>query len=557
MNKNLAQFLTINLKLHKPSKHKAALIFQQMRKATLARANVMQFWEKDADFQSALTEAMPKAEVKKLANQLVAGIKRDHPAIAPVINGLRDGVVEDCAMMIKSRLRLLAEHDDKAGAADLLPRPSGFEAGLAALVESRTEEEYNAARDLMSTRAQDDLRPLRFTRWRGHDGFRLLGDDQGRIWIALPLGSTPQYREDTKDAPQLFDMRTGEVAKLPGRTVLYPVDCGRWQMERILSGAPKSAILSFKNGVFTLHVSVAIPIERRAFDASQMIGVDRGIDVLAAVVAARLDGAATSSHIAEGETLRSLQRRAEARAKHSQKCGRDSKPLSVRRSADVIIHETSRAIVDLAQKHGAVVALEELSNISNGPKHRREKGARRPKALNRQLSRAQYGKLEHQVRYKMRLAGLIDCYDREAVVTVFAGGTSQTCAECSHKDKANRKTREDFKCTKCGHAAHADVNAARNIAQRGFNAVERMRAKAAEKGRTLFPASLLEESRTTAPGPGYDQLVQNVRQGSKNSGSRRNVLRAESRFFAKERPKFPDIPRGLVEISNGLGQNAV
>ena len=41
--------------------------------------------------------------------------------------------------------------------------------------------------------------------------------------------------------------------------------------------------------------------------------------------------------------------------------------------------------------------------------------------------------------------------------------TSQTCSECGHKERANRKSRDDFRCKSCGHAAPADVNAARNI----------------------------------------------------------------------------------------------
>jgi hypothetical protein len=42
--------------------------------------------------------------------------------------------------------------------------------------------------------------------------------------------------------------------------------------------------------------------------------------------------------------------------------------------------------------------------------------------------------------------------------------TSQTCNACRHRDPRNRESQAVFRCRACGHAAHADVNAARNIA---------------------------------------------------------------------------------------------
>ncbi|MGW7485085.1 zinc ribbon domain-containing protein [Nonomuraea muscovyensis] len=41
--------------------------------------------------------------------------------------------------------------------------------------------------------------------------------------------------------------------------------------------------------------------------------------------------------------------------------------------------------------------------------------------------------------------------------------TSRTCSRCGHCPKENRVTQAGFRCTACGHTAHADVNAAVNI----------------------------------------------------------------------------------------------
>lgn len=48
------------------------------------------------------------------------------------------------------------------------------------------------------------------------------------------------------------------------------------------------------------------------------------------------------------------------------------------------------------------------------------------------------------------------------VVLVDPAYTSQTCNQCGHVEKKNRD-KSRFVCQKCGHTAHADVNAAQNI----------------------------------------------------------------------------------------------
>ena len=51
------------------------------------------------------------------------------------------------------------------------------------------------------------------------------------------------------------------------------------------------------------------------------------------------------------------------------------------------------------------------------------------------------------------------------LIAVPAKDTSQTCHECGAKDERNRdrSTRAKFRCLACGRAAHADINAAKDI----------------------------------------------------------------------------------------------
>src|SRR5262249_5628274 len=44
--------------------------------------------------------------------------------------------------------------------------------------------------------------------------------------------------------------------------------------------------------------------------------------------------------------------------------------------------------------------------------------------------------------------------------------TSQTGSHCGHCAQANRRSQARFLCVSCGYSAHADLNAAVNIARR-------------------------------------------------------------------------------------------
>jgi transposase len=64
--------------------------------------------------------------------------------------------------------------------------------------------------------------------------------------------------------------------------------------------------------------------------------------------------------------------------------------------------------------------------------------------------------------YEARLAGV-------AVEFIDPAYTSRTCHECGHCERSNRRGQERFHCRGCGHRAHADVNAARNIRARALS----------------------------------------------------------------------------------------
>lgn len=459
----MSAFLTISFKLHNPSTRKRNALLSAMRLATESRAALYKAGEQRLVSLFAIAKDIRPAERKKLVNTTMAELAKDRASFG--VNGqtmnaaLRDGVLRDVKALLVSRLGLLAEHDEQAGAANLLSCSSGLEEGLELLKSSITEEECNTARDLMSRRARNAYRPLSFVRWRLNDGFKILDDaGQWRVW--LPIGDKPVL-----SSRPIADIRTGELLKVP-RTpgILVPLEFGERHQARIIrQGVPRSATLRFDANTGDFYFNVAVEIETPLIEYSNaVVGVDRGIEVVAAF-AVKAGNEVLETGMIDGCSIRAIQRKHERKLQASQKAGRRIR-INWRKYNKHVVHEAANCIVEAAKHHRARVVLEDLNAISNGPHRRKKMNAIRrhgERNLNRQLSRAVYADLERVLTYKLALSGL------PAPKKVNPAGTSITCPKCGHKDKENRPARSEFKCVACGHQSHADINAAINISSRG------------------------------------------------------------------------------------------
>jgi putative transposase len=104
--------------------------------------------------------------------------------------------------------------------------------------------------------------------------------------------------------------------------------------------------------------------------------------------------------------------------------------------------------------------------------------------LNRSILKVGWHALERMLAYKLEETG-------GALVKVPAAYTSQTCAACGHVDAGSRESQATFRCTSCGEAANADVNAARTILDRALRGQ-------AEDGRGNTPSLDVEASASAA-----------------------------------------------------------
>ena len=108
-----------------------------------------------------------------------------------------------------------------------------------------------------------------------------------------------------------------------------------------------------------------------------------------------------------------------------------------------------------------MIACEDLkvANMSKSASGTLENKGRNVKAksgLNKSILDQGWGMMIDMLEYKQHWTGGL-------LVKVNPQYTSQTCFECKHIAKENRRTQANFECVKCTYIANADVNAARNI----------------------------------------------------------------------------------------------
>ena len=85
------------------------------------------------------------------------------------------------------------------------------------------------------------------------------------------------------------------------------------------------------------------------------------------------------------------------------------------------------------------------------------KGAKAKAGLNRVILDTGWGSLRTMLEQKA-----------PRVIAVNPAYTSRTCHACGVESSRSRFSRDRFRCVACRHAAHADLNAARNIRRRGL-----------------------------------------------------------------------------------------
>jgi putative transposase len=192
---------------------------------------------------------------------------------------------------------------------------------------------------------------------------------------------------------------------------------------------------------------VAVEIQEEQPIISQgYIGIDRNTTGHCAVVA----NTKTSKVKLLGKKAIHIHTKYSKIRKHLQIQKKYKKLKTIRKRESNIVkdlnHKISREIVNEAKETNCSIKLEYLKGIRNNKKQQ--------ESFHYALNSWSYYQLQLFIEYKAKLLGIPVLYIEPAY-------TSQTCHKCGQIGIRNGKS---FKCPHCGYTAHADVNAAWNVA---------------------------------------------------------------------------------------------
>ena len=238
---------------------------------------------------------------------------------------------------------------------------------------------------------------------------------------------------------------------------------------RDMPGRPKTCVLRREGQRFAAYVVFEVDQPEPRAPTGRVVGIDLGVNELVATSEGELvtnprhlrhsaERLATAQRLGAGRKQGSHRRRKAGQivAAVHRKIAHQRRDLHHHVSKalvaryDVIVHE-DLAITNMTRRPAA------RPNLDGGYD---PNGAAAKSGLNREILAAGWGQLLRMLSYKAEEAG------RE-IIAVDPRHTSRTCAACAHVDGGNRSGAV-FRCLRCGHQAHADINAAQNILRAGL-----------------------------------------------------------------------------------------
>jgi len=291
--------------------------------------------------------------------------------------------------------------------------------------------------------------------------------DLARAMAALfdpknPAGR-PSWRKAGRDEGfRIVAVKPGHVRRLSRKTGAVWVPKAGWvrfRWSRAIPADRKSYRVTLDRAGRWHIAFAAVPEAIASLGTTQVVGIDRGVAVSAALSTGELLRAPGLAK-RERKRLRRLERRLARAKRGSNRRGRVRLAVARLRA-----RETDRR-KDWAEKASTAIVrrfdlirvedlqIRNMTRSARGTAGNPGKSVRAKSGLNREILRSGWGLLVSRLEEKA--PGRV-----EKISPAF---TSQRCSACGHVDSESRESQARFVCTVCGFVCNADVNAARNIA---------------------------------------------------------------------------------------------
>jgi putative transposase len=260
---------------------------------------------------------------------------------------------------------------------------------------------------------------------------------------------------------RIVAVRPGHIRRLSRKMGEVRVAKAGWVRFRWSRAVPASKSYRVTlNRAGRWHIAfAAIPLPVPGPGVGEIVGIDRGVAVSAALSTGELLRC-LSTRQAEQVQLVRLQRRLARARRGSRRRGRVRLAIArlKAREADRRKDWAEKTSTTLARRFDVIrvedLRITSMTRSARGTAEQPGRNVRQKAGLNRGIRTSGWGLLVRRLEEK--------CPGR--VEKVNPAFTSQRCSACGTVDGKSRESQADFACRFCGYACNADVNAARNIA---------------------------------------------------------------------------------------------
>jgi putative transposase len=273
----------------------------------------------------------------------------------------------------------------------------------------------------------------------------------------------PSWRKAGRDEGfRVVALKPGEVRRLSRHVGLVRMPKAGWVRFRWSRAVPPG-VKSYRvtmDRAGRWHVAfAAVPEPIPAPDNGAVLGIDRGVAVSAALSTGELLHA-PGLKARERTRMRRLARKMARTRRGSNRRARVRLAIAGLRARETDRRKdwAEKVSTDIARRFDMIrvedLRIGTMTRSGKGTRDNPGRNVRQKAGLNRGILRSGWGLLVRRLEDKApgRVEKIRPAY------------TSQRCSACGRVDRKSRESQAVFRCTACGFACNADVNAARNIA---------------------------------------------------------------------------------------------
>ena len=278
----------------------------------------------------------------------------------------------------------------------------------------------------------------------------------------------PRFKRKSDERDSIRLVQFDKYCRIEGNRVKLPNGVGfvTFRKSQDIIGTIKNITISKKSAHWYLSFGTEHELtENPRHPATSTVGLDMGITKLITTSNGETIQP-KNSFKANQIKLAKLQRGLAKKVKFSANWNKQNRKIQkLHHHIANIRHDYLHKITTTISKNHAMIACEDLkvanmSKSASGSVAEHGRNVKAKSGLNKSILDQGWAMMVDMLEYKQQWRGGL-------LIKVNPQYTSQTCFECKHIAKENRRTQAKFECVKCGHKANADVNAARNILSAG------------------------------------------------------------------------------------------